>query len=117
MGTASTGGLEALFASAPLTTHTDPTTDSYTDKDTDQELESRLRLEAAYGLVAFDGRFIAGPQAALSHSPAVQDYSLGWRLVPSARHQDLSLQITALRREQDQEPPEHATTLEMIARW
>ena len=113
MGTASTGGLEALFASAPLTTPTDHTTGT----DTDQELESRLRLEAAYGLVAFEGRFIAGPQAAISHSPAVQDYSLGWRLVPSARHQDLSLQITTLRREQDQEPPEHATTLEMIARW
>ncbi len=113
MGTASTGGLEALFASEPLSAHTDPVT----GRDTDQELESRLRLEAAYGLVAFEGRFIAGPRAALSHSPAVQDYSLGWRLVPSTRHQDLSVQITALRREHDREPPEHATTLEMIARW
>ena len=105
MGAPSKGGLEALFASEPLATRTD------------SELENRMKLEAAYGLLAFEGQFIAGPQAALSRSATVQDYSLGWRLVPTARHQDLSVQITALRREHDQEPPEHATTLEMTVRW
>ena len=104
-GARSTEGLDALFASPPLAARSG------------RPREPRLTLSAGYGLAVFSGRVIAGPQAALSYLATVRDYRLGWRLVPAVRRHDLSLELTAVRREHDRQGAEHAIALGMTARW
>ena len=105
IGVRATGGLEALFDSEPLATRTDG------------EKENRMRLEAAYGVPVLSGRFIAGPQAAMSRSATTRDYSLGWNVVSARRYEDISLQITAVRSESHDRNPEHGISLGINARW
>ena len=105
IGVHATGGLEALFDSEPLATRTDG------------EKENRMRLEAAYGVPVLSGRFIAGPQAAMSRSATTRDYSLGWNVVSARRYEDISLQITAVRSESHDRNPEHGISLGINARW
>ena len=105
IGVRATGGLEALFDSEPLAMRTDG------------EKENRMRLEAAYGVPVLSGRFIAGPQAAMSRSATTRDYSLGWNVVSARRYEDISLQITAVRSESHDRNPEHGISLGINARW
>ena len=92
-----------LFASEPLAGH-------------DDELENRVRLEAAYGQPVFSGSFIADPRTGLIHSTTARDYHLGWRLATPHRS-DLSLDIKVLYRDHDGKNPEHVTVFEIIAHW
>ena len=100
------GGLDALFAPAPL------------EERTGSAAASRWAMEAAYGLPAFGGRFVGSPHAGLGLSTDARDWSVGWRLTPeAATAPDLSFGLRATRRESDAADPEHTVGFEVRARW
>ena len=100
------GGLDALFAPAPLEEHTD------------SEATSRWAMEAAYGFPAFGGRFTGSPHVGLGLSTVARDYSVGWRLAPEAASApDLSFGVRATRREGGTVEAEHTVGFEVRARW
>ena len=105
-GGRATGGLDALFAPAPL------------EDRTGSAATSRWTAEAAYGLPAFGGRWTASPHVGLGLSAGTRDYTLGWRWTPQRRDApDLTFGVKATRRESDTAEPEHALGLEATARW
>ena len=100
------GGLDALFAPAPL------------EDRSGSAAASRWAMEAAYGLPAFGGRFVGSPHAGLGLSTGARDWSVGWRLTPeAATAPDLSFGLRATRRESDTQAPEHTVGAEAILRW
>ena len=107
LGARSDGGLDALFAPAPL------------DERTGGETTSRWTAQAAYGLPVFGGRFTAGPHAGLGLATGARDYTLGWRLSPAANANapDLSFGLEATRRESGTAESEHRVGFEVRARW
>ncbi len=105
IGGPSTGGLDALFASEPLSERPD------SDED------SRLKLEAAYGFPVFSGQYIGSPHMGLGFATGARDYSLGWKLTPSKNAPDVSFGLQATRRESDMARPEHTVGFEINARW
>ena len=107
LGGQATGGLDALFAPAPL------------DKRTVAEATGRWAAEAAYGFPAFGGRFTGSPHVGLGLATGARDYTLGWRLTPAANTNapDLSFGVKATRRESEGVEPEHSVRFEAIARW
>ena len=105
LGGKASGGLDALFAPAPL------------DERTGAEATSRWTAEAAYGFPAFGGRYTASPHVGLSLATDARDYTLGWRWTPAAGAPDLSFGLEAVRRESDADAPEHAVGFEVRARW
>ena len=99
------GGLDALFAPAPL------------EDRTGSEATSRWAMEAAWGFPAFGGRFTGSPHVGLGLSTGSRDYSLGWRLSPEAvTALDLSFGVRATRWESDTADPEHTIGFEITAR-
>ena len=102
------GGLDALFADAPLEDRTGSGSNM---------AESRWVAEAAYGLPVFGGRFTGSPHIGLGLATGARDYTLGWRLTPTIDAPDLSFGVRALRRESDLTAPEHAVGFEATARW
>ena len=106
LGGQASGGLDALFATAPL------------EDRTGSEAASRWSMEAAYGVPAFGGRFTGSPHVGLGLSTGARDYSLGWRLTPEAASAPaLSLGLKATRRESDTVAPEHTVGVEATMRW
>ena len=105
MGSRSEGGLDALFASAPL------------DVRARGDSARRWTAEAAYGVPIFGGRFTGSPTLGVEHSELMRDYRVGWRLEPWALAPELSLDITAARREIRDAAPAHRVGLEIQARW
>ena len=100
------GGLDALFAPAPL------------EDRTGSEATSRWAMEAAWGFPAFGGRFTGSPHVGLGLSTGSRDYSIGWRLAPeAATAPDLSFGLKATRRESDTQAAEHTVGFEITARW
>ena len=100
------GGLDALFAPAPL------------EDRTGREATSRWAMEAAYGFPAFGGRFTGSPHVGLGLATGSRDYSVGWRLAPeAATAPDLSFGLKATRRESDTQAAEHTVGFEITARW
>ena len=100
------GGLDALFAPAPL------------EDRTGSEAASRWAMEAVYGFPAFGGRFTGSPHVGLGLSTGTRDYSVGWRLAPEAAPApDLSFGLKATRRESDTQAAEHTVGFEITARW
>ncbi len=99
------GGLDALFATAPL------------EERTGSETASRWALEAAYGFPAFGERFTGSPHVGFGLSAGARDYSLGWRLSPAANAPGVSLGVKAARRESETARPEHTVGFEAIVRW
>ena len=82
--------------------------------------QSRWTTEVAYGLPAFGDRFTASPTLGYGAFSGGRDYSLGWRLEPSADAEgapDLSLGLRATRRESVGAPPDHGIEVEIRARW
>ena len=104
-GGPASGGLDALFQSAPL------------DERSGSEATRRWTAEAAYGLPAFGGRWTASPHAGLGLSPDARDLTLGWRWTPAEGAHPLSFGLKATRRESDGAAPEHALGFEASARW
>ena len=105
LGARATGGLDALFAPAPL------------DDRTDSEATGRWSLEAAYGVPAFGGRYTGSPHVGLGLSAAARDYSLGGRWTPAESAPDLAFGLKATRRESDTAAPEHTVGFEVRATW
>ena len=105
LGARATGGLDALFAPAPL------------DDRTDSEATGRWSLEAAYGFRAFGGRYTGSPHVGLGLSAAARDYSLGGRWTPAESAPDLAFGLKATRRESDSAAPEHTVGFEVRATW
>ena len=105
IGGRASGGLDALFASDPLANRTG-------DDDA-----SRWQAEAAWGFSTFGGRFVGSPHVGLGLTADARDYSLGWRLAPATSALDLSLGVTATRREGDHAGPEHGIAVEIATRW
>ena len=105
LGARATGGLDALFQSAPL------------DDRTDSEATGRWSLEAAYGVPAFGGRYTGSPHVGLGLSAAARDYSLGGRWTPAESAPDLAFAVKATRRESDTAAPEHTVGFEVRATW
>ena len=106
-GGRSAGGLDALFAPAPLE-----------DREGGAEATSRWAMEAAWGFPAFDGRFTGSPHMGLGLATGGRDYSLGWRLTPeAAAAPNLSFGLRATRRESDNAAPEHTVGVEITTRW
>ena len=100
------GGLDALFAPAPL------------EDRTGSEATSRWAMEAAWGFPAFGGRFVGSPHVGLGLATGARDYSVGWRLTPeAATAPDLSFGLRATRRESDTAEAEHTVGFELTARW
>ena len=100
------GGLDALFAPAPL------------EDRTGSEATSRWAMEAAYGFPAFGGRFTGSPHVGLGLSTGARDYSVGWRLAPeAATAPDLSFGLRTTRRESDTQAAGHTVGFEITARW
>jgi len=97
------GGLDALFAPAPLEGRAAPVSG-----------EGRWTAEAAYGFPAFGGRFTAGPHMGVGLAADARDYSLGWRLAHEA---DLDLGLHATRRESAAAEPVHGVRFAFTARW
>ncbi len=106
-GGASRGGLDALFASDPLSDRRG------------NEAEARWTAEAAWGFAAFGGRFTASPHAGVGLAEGARDYTLGWRLSPAANADapDLSFGVKATRRESATAAPEHAAGFEVRMSW
>ena len=104
-GGSASGGLDALFAPAPL------------DERTGAEATSRWTAEAAYGLPAFGGRWTASPHAGLGLATGTRDLTLGWRWTPAEGAHPLSFGLKATRRQSDGAAPEHAVGFEASARW
>ena len=100
------GGLDALFADAPLE-----------DRTGSGMAESRWVAEAAYGLPVFGGRFTGSPHMGLGLATGARDYTLGWRLTPAANAPAVSFGVQATRRESDGTVPEHTVGFEINARW
>ncbi len=101
------GGLDALFAPAPLE-----------EREDGGKLESRWSAEAAWGFPALGGRFTGSPHMGLGLMTGARDYTLGWRLAPEAANApDVSFGVTATRRESDTAPVEHRLGIEATARW
>ena len=99
------GGLDALFATDPLSERTG------------SEAESLWTAEAAYGFPAFGGRFTASPHVGVGLSDTARDYSLGWRWSPADNAPALSFGLKATLRESDTARPEHAAGFEVSASW
>ena len=105
-GGQASGGLDALFATAPL------------EDRTGSEATSRWAMEAAYGFPAFGGRFTGSPHVGLGLATGARDYSVGWRLAPeAATAPDLSFGLHATRGESDYAGPEHGVRVEATLRW
>ena len=100
------GGLDALFASAPL------------GERTGSGAKPRWAMETAWGFPALGGRFTASPHAGLGLAADAREISLGWRLTPEASTApDLSLGLKAARRERNTALPQHTFGVEAALRW
>ncbi len=105
IGGASSGGLDALFRTEPLSERTG------------SESDIRWTAEAAWGFPAFSRRFTGSPHIGLGIATGARDYTLGWRLTPEAGGLDLGFGVTATRRESDGAAPQHGIGFELNARW
>ena len=97
VGGAATHGLEALFASEALMLN-----------HTSSSMPGRWSMEAGWGVAAFDGRFTGTPHLGVGLAGTTRDYSIGWRLTPTARSGTLSLtlDVLATQRENIGEKPD-----------
>ena len=106
IGGPAVGGLDALFAAAPL------------ESRTGAEATGRWTTEAAWGFPVFRNRFTASPHTGVGLSEGARDYTLGWRFSLEGRDKpDLSFGARATRRESDGMSPEHAVKVEVQATW
>ena len=104
-GGAATGGVEALFAAAPLAQRQG------------SAATSRWMAEAAYGVPVLGGRFTGSPHVGLGLAPGTRDYRVGWRLTPTEHAPTLSFDLTATRQESAGVVPAHSLLLDVTGRW
>ena len=100
------GGLDALFADAPLDMENRTGPDG-------GDPAGRWTLEGAWGLPVPGGRFTGSPHMGLGLAPDGRDMRLGWRLTPAGPvAPDLSFELAASRRETGSDAPEHGLGVE-----
>ena len=104
LGGASTGGLEAMFASEAMDRMGGA-----------QDIGSgRWTAEAAWGFLNFGDRFIGSPYAGYGAYDAARDYKVGWLLSPANTNASgLMLGLHITRTETATEPPDHGVQLEL----
>ncbi len=105
IGAPSSGGLDALFASEPLS------------KRSGNDAQRRVTLEGAYGLPALGGHYTASPYGQMSFGETSRDYTIGWRWTPVNDAQDLSFGFKAVRSESLNAETENRFGFEAVARW
>ena len=107
LGGSSAGGLEALFTPETL------------DRRTGAEAAAgRWTAQAAWGFPAFGGRYTGSPHADFGLADTARETTLGWRLAPaSSEAANLTLDLTATRRESEGAAPEHSVGIEATLRW
>ncbi len=105
IGAPSSGGLDALFASEPLS------------KRSGNDAQRRVTLEGAYGLPAIGGHYTASPYGQMSFGETSRDYTIGWRWTPVNDAQDLSFGFKAVRSESLNAETENRFGFEAVARW
>ncbi len=105
LGSAASGGLDALFAHDPLS------------RRLGSDQDGRWTMEVGYGLSAFRGRFVGAPQLSYGVSAGAREVGVGWRLAPAAGAPDLGVAVRAVRREGLLEPADHRFDIEFRARW
>ncbi len=104
------GGLDALFAPAPLAARGSGYGAPAAGRD--------WRMEAAYGFALLGGRYTGSPHAGFGRSRHSRDWTVGWRLAPEgAAAADMAVGISAFRRAYTGAPPEHGLGLEFTGRW
>ena len=112
IGGASSGGLNALFASDRLTRGTR----GYGDYGINA---GRWTAEMGYGASAFRGRFTGTPHVGYAVSPDARELGAGWRLESEMGPNglDLGLAVQTARRELLGQPADHAVGIEFRTRW
>ena len=108
LGGASTGGLDAMFASEAMQR-----------MDGVQDIGAgRWTAEAAWGFMNFGGRFIGSPYAGYGTYDMARDYRMGWLLSPAdANGPGLVLGLHVIRTETANEPADHGIQLELTLPW
>ena len=106
LGGSAAGGLDALFGHETL------------DRRTGAEATGGWTAEAAWGFPAFGGRYTGSPHAGLGLTDTTRDTTFGWRLTPAGPEApDLSLDLTATRRDSEDVASEHSVGVEAAVRW
>ena len=106
-GGASSDGLGALATATRFNT--------LAESEAGQKL---LTAEAVWGIALPDAGLISSPYVGFEGTDSARDYTLGWRITPAAPGtSDLSLGVSATRRELQGETPDHLFGVELNGRW
>ena len=105
-GGASSDGLGALAAATRF--------NSRTEGDAGQKL---LTAEAVWGIALSDAGSINSPYVGFEGTDAARDYTLGWRMTHASGTSDLSLGVSATRREIQGKVADHLFGVELNSRW
>ena len=106
-GGASSDGLGALATATRFNT--------LAESEVGQKL---LTAEAVWGIALPDAGLISSPYVGFEGTESARDYTLGWRITPAAPGtSDLSIGVSATRRELQGETPDHLFGVELNGRW
>ena len=105
IGGASSGGLDMLFETDPLSERAGSKSDT------------RWTAEAAWGFPAFGSSLTGSPHVRLGIATRARDYTLGWRLSPETGALDFGFGVAATRHENEGVAPWHGIGVELNTRW
>ena len=105
-GGASSDGLGALAAATRF--------NSRTESDAGQKL---LTAEAVWGIALPKAGLINSPYVGFEGTDSARDYTLGWRMTHASSTSDLSLGVSATRREMQGKVADHLFGVELNSRW
>ena len=105
-GGASSDGLGALAAATRF--------NSRTGSDAGQKL---LTAEAVWGIALPKAGLINSPYVGFEGTDSARDYTLGWRMTHASGTSDLSLGVSATRREIQGKVADHLFGVELNSRW
>ena len=105
-GGASSDGLGALATATRF--------NSRTESDAGQKL---LTAEAVWGIALPKAGLINSPYVGFEGTDSARDYTLGWRMTHASGTSDLSLGVSATRREMQGKVADHLFGVELNSRW
>ena len=105
-GGASSDGLGALATATRF--------NSRTASDAGQNM---LTAEAVWGIALPEAGLINSPYVGFEGTDSARDYTLGWRMTHASGTSDLSLGVSATRRELEGQVAEHLFGVELNSRW
>ena len=107
LGSEASGGLDALFGNSPLS-----------DRGEYGSIAKTWKIDAAWGLPAFGGRFTGIPNAGFNFFEDGRDFYLGWRLSPAGQNPyNFSFGVQAKTRDTERRGTENLINLDMRMRW